>query len=97
MMVGAHPEVSAPLSVTGLWYDTEGRLDAYNGLAERFDIERLIDDLCAHERIRLWKTEFNRDALANRIRPRVYADVICAFHEAQAEAEEKRIWAKTES
>lgn len=94
MMVGAHPEIAVPLSVTGLWYRYARRLeDDYGHLATREDLERLVDALLAEERIRLWDVELDRDAVLDGLAPGSFAAVVARFHELYALAKGKPLWA----
>jgi len=93
MMVGAHPRIAVPLSVTGLWYRYGSRLDAYNQLAETADLERMIDDLLREERIRLWDVELDRETLLEELGTGSYGAVISRFHQAYANAKGKPCWA----
>ena len=61
MMVGAHPQIAVPLTVTGLWYRYATRLDQYGDLTSRDDVQRLVDDLLGEERIQLWDVELRRE------------------------------------
>ena len=45
MMVGAHPQIAVPLATTGMWIDFGQRLETYNQLKRREDLERLLDDI----------------------------------------------------
>ena len=92
MMVGAHPHLSCPLSVTGTWWAFADRLEEFGGLKAPTDIRRMVDAVADHERLKLWKVDFDREALAAQIRPGEYGDLVHAFHTAAAEAEGKAAW-----
>ncbi len=85
MMVGAHPEIAVPLSTTGLWYRYGESIEVrYNALRERGDLERLVDDLLAEERIRLWDASFTRDEVLDVIERPDFPAVVEAFHSLYA-------------
>ncbi len=60
MMLGAHPNIAVPLSTTGMWLRYAERLNDYARLAATNDMERLVDDLLAEQRIRLWDVQLTR-------------------------------------
>ncbi|TQF00119.1 MAG: methyltransferase domain-containing protein [Spiribacter salinus] len=93
MMVGAHPQIAVPLSVTGLWIHYGQRLDDYRHLATAEDLQRLVDDLLAEERIRLWDAELDRDFILAGLPLGDYGAVIVRFHEAYARSKGKPYWA----
>lgn len=93
MMVGAHPRISCPLSVTGTWWEYAEKLDAYGGLQSREWIARLVNDLAHHERLKLWGVDFDTAAISQQIEPGRYDHAVGAFHSAAAVAEGKRRWA----
>jgi len=93
MMVGAHPDIAVPLSVTGMWFRYADQLDQYNDVGTQADLERLVDDLLAEERIRLWDAEFDRATMLAGLAPGSYADVIRRFHVSYAQAMGKPWWA----
>ncbi|MEO0500953.1 MAG: sulfotransferase [Pseudomonadota bacterium] len=92
MMVGNHPDVSLPLSVTGLWYRTADDLPA-GAPADDQAARALVDRLLAEDKIARWNVEFDRDALAAALRPGHPEDIPAAFHSAAAAAEGKARWA----
>lgn len=92
MMLGAHPELAVPLTVTGLWYRYARRLSAYEGLATPDALARLVGDLLAEERIRLWDVRLDRDELLAGLAGARYPDVVRRFHEAYAGRKGKPRW-----
>jgi len=92
MMVGSHPEIAVPLSVTGLWYRYAGQLNAYQQLADFKDLEHLVDDLLTEERIRLWDVRFNREEVLDGLKPGNFAAVIERFHSLYARYKGKLFW-----
>ena len=92
MMMGAHPRLSCPLSVTGTWWEFADRMEKFGGLREEEDIRRMVAALAAHERLRFWKVDFDEAEIAAQIRPGRYDDVVKAFHAATARAEGKVSW-----
>lgn len=93
MMVGAHPEIAVPLATTGMWFDFHRRLGDYGGLADAADLDRITDDVLAHERIRLWRTELDRERIRAALRPGDFGSVVAAFHGEYARAHGKPRWA----
>jgi len=93
MMVGAHPEIAVPFSATGLWYRYEPLVaDRYNGLAGRQDLERLVDDLLAEERISLWDERFGRDEVLAGLSDPDWPAVVARFHALYAARKGKPRW-----
>ncbi len=92
MMVGAHPEIAVPLTVTGLWYVYAGRLGSYGSLATRDDVARLVDDLLAEERIKLWDVTLARDEVLQDLPVGSYPAVVRRFHELYARSKGKPHW-----
>lgn len=94
MMMGAHPDVAVPLSTTGIWYAFYRSLEtSYNNIATARDMEKLVDDLLAHERIKLWNTPLSRDRILSSTHVGRYGTVINAFHSEYALQREKSRWA----
>lgn len=96
MMVGAHEHIAVPLTCTGMWYRYYARLGDYGSLRTRDDVERMVDDLLAEERIGLWDAEIDRAALLDGLEPGSFAAVFARFHAAYAAAKGKDIWANIE-
>lgn len=93
MLVGAHPEIAVPLATAGLWYTFNDQLDAYENLATNRDLDRLVADLRAHDRIRRWDETLSSDEILPLCRPGDYASVIAGFHMAYAQRKGKPRWA----
>lgn len=94
MMLGAHPDMAVPLSTTGMWYSFYRQLNTvYNNLRTVPDIERLIDDVMAHERVKLWRAPLNRERILARSRPSQYESIIESFHQEFARLRNKSYWA----
>jgi hypothetical protein len=92
MMVGAHPRIAVPFSVTGLWY-RRARLLARDGRPlQRGDLERLVDDILQEERIRLWDVSLSRGELLEGLEEGDYASVVARFHECYARHKGKPLW-----
>jgi hypothetical protein len=96
MMVGAHPQVAVPLATTGMWVDFAGRLDAFNHLARRDDVVRLVDAIRMHERIALWDAVLDRASLLEDLPLGDYGAVVMAFHREYARAKGKPYWANVD-
>lgn len=92
MMVGAHPKLSCPLSLTGVWWQFAQKLDNYNRLETDTDICAIVGDIAEHERLKLWNVDFDLDAICAQVASRRYDQVVDAFHSAAAEAEGKSRW-----
>jgi hypothetical protein len=92
MMVGAHPDIAVPLSVTGLWFRYGEKLESYNNLAGQSDLELIVDDLLAEERINLWDVEISRDELLRDLPLGSYPAVIDRFISLYAAAKGKSHW-----
>lgn len=93
MMAGAHPELAVPLSTTGTWYRLGRRIEAdYNALATPADVERLVDDLLAEERIKLWDETFTRDEILDGLPTGNFGAVIDRFHGLYARRKDKACW-----
>lgn len=93
MITGAHHQVAVPLATTGMWFLFADRLDErYGGLRNDADIDRLLDDVLAHERIRLWRTPLDRTRIRDRIEPGNYGSVVAAVHSEHARVEGKPYW-----
>lgn len=94
MMVGAHPQIAVPLSVTGMWYEFFANLKVrYNDLASESDVGRLVDSVLAHERIRLWDSVLDRDRIHENCRTRDFGSVVAAVHGEYARQQGKPRWA----
>lgn len=96
MMVGAHPQIAVPLATTGMWLDFAARLDGFNQLASRDDVLRLVDEIRAHERIRLWDAPLDRAYLLENLPLRDYGAVVARFHAEYARAKGKPYWANVD-
>lgn len=97
MMIGAHPQIAVPLATTGLWVEFAGCLDSdFNGLASRDDVVRLVDALHAHERIRLWDAELDRESLLEDLPLADYGAIVARFHATYARSKGKRFWANVD-
>lgn len=92
MMVGAHPRIAVPLSLTGLWYRYGKELPRYNNLRSEGDVARLVDDLLREERIKMWDAPLSRAALLEGLTIGSYASVIASFHSVYADAKGKDLW-----
>tara|TARA_R110002110_G_scaffold414983_1_gene647355 strand:+ start:42451 stop:43368 length:918 start_codon:yes stop_codon:yes gene_type:complete len=91
MMVGAHPEIAVPLSPTGLWYRQFKSLPESFSTAE--GTERVVNELLAHERIKLWDQQLDKEALLQKIEPGDFGSLVAAFHSEYANQCSKPYWA----
>lgn len=92
VMLDSHPDVAIPLDVVGLWSRYEPRLPEYGDLADDGNLRRLVRDLLDEERIRLWESDLDEDAILECLNGRRYPDVIAAFYRAYAASRGKRRW-----
>lgn len=92
LMLDSHPAIAIPLDTVGLWARYEARLSEYNNLKTDADVRRLIGDLLAEERIRLWEVALDVDGVMALCRGRTMGDVIGAFGAAYARAKGKLYW-----
>ena len=76
MMVGAHPRIAVPFSCTGMGYRYGARLGDYDDLATADDLERIVADLLAEERISLWDEKLDLGALLEGLEIGSYAAVV---------------------
>lgn len=93
MIVGAHPDIAVPFSVTGMWYRYWDRIADYGHLRTRDDLVRMVADLLGEERIQLWDARFSRDEILADLEPGSFAAVVDRFHSAYARAKGKAHWA----
>lgn len=93
MMMGAHPQLAVPLTVTGLWYAYSKKLADYNLLDSEADIRRLVEDLIGEERIQLWDEQIEVQDVFDFMDEPSYSEVVMAFHRAYARKKEKPYWA----
>jgi hypothetical protein len=92
LMLDNHPEIAIPLDTTGLWSRVEGRLDQYGDLSVPASRVRLVDDLLAEERIRLWEVPFSSEEILRRWKDASFSGLIDAFHQSYAAARGKSVW-----
>lgn len=92
VMLDAHPDLAIPLDTTGLWARYASRLDEYNGLLTPSDRARLIGDLLAEERIRLWRLDAGVEDVTALVEGSGFAAVVRAFYVAYARSRGKRFW-----
>ncbi len=92
MMVGAHPRLSCPLSVTGAWWDFAGQVDKFGGLKTTADRRAMVDAVAEHERLQMWNVPFDTGEIASKTRPERFDDIVDGFHRAAAAAECKPAW-----
>lgn len=92
MMAGAHPELAVPLTVTGLWYRYARLAEDYGDLRDPSNLARLIADLLAEERIRLWDVPLTTDEVLDGWSATSFADVVARFHALYAARHGKPRW-----
>ena len=93
MMVGAHPAIAVPLSVTGKWFSFANVVHGYDGLRTRRDLEAFVDRVIADERIQLWDASISRGDILDGLTVGSYAAIIRRFHEVYASKKGKPFWA----
>ena len=96
MMVGAHPSISLPLSVTGLWYRHGPEFDDEAIFQDPDTVRSMINKIADHERIKLWNTPIDVDQMLSRRMPHSYPDIIEGFHATFADSEHKPLWANND-
>jgi hypothetical protein len=93
MMVGSHPQIAVPLATTGMWIDFGQRLASYGHLERREDLVRLVDDVLAHERIKLWDAQLDRARILDGLPLGDYGALLSRVHGEYARAKGKPYWA----
>jgi hypothetical protein len=92
LMLDSHPDIAIPLDTVGMWAGYAERLDRYGDLAREENRRRMVEDVLAEERIRLWNTPLSAKDVLGRWREPGIAGIIRAMHEAYAQAHGKRTW-----
>jgi hypothetical protein len=92
LMLDNHPDLAIPLDTVGLWAKYEDRLADYAGLATDADARRLVTDLLAEERIRLWEVPLTADGILALRQRAGFPGIVDAFHLGYAAAKGKRAW-----
>ena len=92
LMLDNHPDIAIPLDTVGLWARYEDRLADYGGLADEAEVGRMVRDILADERIRLWQVPLAADHILALRRYPGLPGLMDAFHLAYAEARGKRQW-----
>jgi len=92
LMFDNHPDLAIPLDTVGLWARYEARLPEYGSPDDDAASRRLIADLLAEERIRLWETPLTVDEVLRHRRRGGFAGIMEAFHLAYAAHHGKRAW-----
>jgi hypothetical protein len=92
MMMGAHPKLAVPLSVTGLWYKYAQRLSDYEPLDTDAALEKLVGDILKEERITLWDEVIEYDDVMANLKGNTFSSVIAAFHQVYALKKRKPFW-----
>ena len=93
MIVGAHPEIAVPLTVTGMWFRFGHRLAEYNDLKTQQDVEIIVDDLLDEERIHLWDEPIERSEILDNLPTENFGAIVARFHEVYAKKKGKKYWA----
>jgi len=93
MMVGSHPQIAVPLATTGMWIDFGRRLASYGHLEREEDLVRLVDDVLAHERIKLWDAVLDRKLILEGLPLGDYGALLSRVHGEYARAKGKPYWA----
>ena len=93
MIVGSHPEIAVPYSVSGMWYEFAERLGEFGALARQEDLEALVDDVLDHKRVQSLDLVPDRETLLDGLPLRNYPALVRRFHEAYAHATGQPNWA----
>jgi hypothetical protein len=92
VMLDNHPDVAVPLDTTGLWSRMEAQLDHYGDLDGTDGASRLVRDLLAEERIRLWEVPLTVETVLAERRSQGYPGIVDAFYVAYARHKGKQTW-----
>lgn len=92
LMLDSHPDIAIPLDTTGLWDRYERRLAEYGDLKQVVNRDRLVTDLLAEERIRLWRIPLSPDQVLARWQRPGFPGAIAAFYECYAAHYGKHRW-----
>ncbi|HXE56835.1 MAG TPA: sulfotransferase [Gemmatimonadales bacterium] len=92
MMLDSHPDVAVPLDTVGMWARYAERIAEYGDLGDESNLRRLVADLLAEERIRLWQTALSPDDVLARRSGDSLPGVMEGFYRAYAAAHGKRLW-----
>ena len=93
MMIGAHSDIAVPFSLTGLWFKYYKKQKHYNYLQAANDLENMVDDLLAEERIKLWDVVLDRQEVLNDLPLNNFAVIVERFHLLYARKVGKKYWA----
>ena len=92
MMVGAHPQIAVPFSVTGMWYRYAKKLPACGEPNDDRDRRRIVEDLLGEERIRLWNVPLSAEEILDSADDGSFASIVDGFHRAYARRLGKPLW-----
>ena len=92
MMLGSHPDLAVPFSPTGLWYRYARELPAYDELTVPAALDRLVSDILAEERIRLWDVNIEFDEVRSNLPLADYGAVVQRVHEIYAAKTARTHW-----
>jgi hypothetical protein len=92
MMMGAHPKLAVPLSVTGLWYRYAEMLGGYESLNTESALEKLVADILKEERIALWDEVIEHNDVMSNLKEKSFSGVIAAVHGSYAQKKGKPFW-----
>jgi hypothetical protein len=80
-----------------MWYDFFACVQRdYHDLANNEAITQLVDDVLAHERIRLWNTALERERILADCQPGDFGSVVAAVHREYAHQHGKPHWANSD-
>lgn len=92
MLLGAHPELAVPFSPVGLWYRYWERLPAYGDISDAGNRRKLLEDLAAEDRIRMWDYRVQAGSVEEGLQGASFPDIVEAFHARYAALASKRLW-----
>jgi len=92
VMLDNHPDVAVPLDTTGLWSRMESELARFGDLNSPEGASRLVRDLLAEERIRLWEVPLTVENVLTARRWLGYPGIIDACYLAYARLKGKQNW-----
>lgn len=92
MIAGAHPDLAVPLTVTGLWFKYADEIERYGQIEGIRNLQELIADLLAEERIQIWDVELTTEEVMEGLRDSSYPAIIERFHQLYAQKKGKKYW-----
>jgi hypothetical protein len=92
LMLDSHPDIAVPLDTVGMWASYANQIGQYGDLEIATNRERLVTDLLAEERIRLWGGPMSAGDILQEWNQPGFPGAMAAFYQANARAQGKRLW-----